>query len=578
MSSPMIKLDTACDQRQQAASSVVQDMSSARLRILGDLMDARKKAEAHEQEFLKTIHSENAAFSKIVSLFEDSVREISGSIVSVRDELNNRCTTTLNEFNVFHKSLSNELTILKQELSKEMDLTKETFRTSQNLLEDNRAKRDEFWQADFSRRISEISDLKDQVGEDISRISSEHLLFKESLLETIGKVQEETRLLSLRIEDVVRTLDDRADRQLESFKNILDERECQLVERFDSHLVDLESRFKGFLEDQIAMRSINTEQELMCALNNRTDAARHRLEDDMQDISNNFESRFQSIEKRLEETTSVPSITQDEILHLEKRLYALVESSLSSRINSVIDQIGDLDSRISAKLTSQESALCAIGSSGYFYDWTIVDAKTKLESLGLFSSNNKFVSSEIFSIGPYSNLQLRLYPLSSSLSDSPSVWLIHSPSGTDINSQPSLPVYVDLGIGRSKRGLCRMKKVQELFGHWVWEACGFDRDFIRKEVELNGTLIISVEISMRQWLKGNEVQDGLPDSPMSAYTFAAGVDGGHTTPHLPLRPMSTNPFENQRNKSALTPRRMSWAMFGDHADDTVPNTSNPFSS
>ncbi len=161
--------------------------------------------------------------------------------------------------------------------------------------------------------------------------------------------------------------------------------------------------------------------------------------------------------------TSNTLISQEERTSLEERPGSILESPISSRMTAVIDQIGDLDSRISARLSNQETALCAVGSTGYFHEWTIPDAQTKLEPLGLFSSSNKFVSSDSFSIGPYSNLQLRLYPLNSSLNNSPSVWLIHSPSGTDPNG-PSLPVYVDLGIGRSKRAQCRMKKVPELLG------------------------------------------------------------------------------------------------------------------
>ena len=134
-----------------------------------------------------------------------------------------------------------------------------------------------------------------------------------------------------------------------------------------------------------------------------------------------------------------------------------------------------------------------------------------------------------------------------------------------------------------------MKKVQELFGHWIWEGSGFDRDVIEKEVDKNGSLVVSVEISMRQWLASNNdtvaasmSSENFPESPMSAYTFADGT----STPQLPLRPLSTNPFDNEMKKkteekpSALTPRRMSWAMFGDHADDEGASAStslNPFS-
>ncbi len=99
---------------------------------------------------------------------------------------------------------------------------------------------------------------------------------------------------------------------------------------------------------------------------------------------------------------------------------------------------------------------------------------------------------------------------------------------------------------------------------------------------------------MRQWLvpptdtvSGSMTvsapENQFPDSPMSAYTFAGGMEGRYT-PQLPLRPMSTNPFERaskEEKKSALTPRRMSWAMFGGDApvEETLdPSSSNPFSS
>ena len=149
--------------------------------------------------------------------------------------------------------------------------------------------------------------------------------------------------------------------------------------------------------------------------------------------------------------------------------------------------------------------------------------------------------------------------MSNATSDCPCVWLVHRP----MNDSVALPVFVDIAVGRSKRSQCRMKKVQELFGHWVWEAEGFDQHLLDKEVDENGQLKICVEVSMRQWLQDKKQQvahaalvESQPDSPMSTYTV--------------FKPLvsSTNPFvAGDVQSPVVTPRRGKWAKFGTEDDE-----------
>ena len=147
-------------------------------------------------------------------------------------------------------------------------------------------------------------------------------------------------------------------------------------------------------------------------------------------------------------------------------------------------------------------------------------------------------------MGPFRDLQFRFFP------EAGIVWLIHRPTAN--SSEALLPLAVDIGVGTLKRGPIRMKKVQELFGHWVWEAA-FTGLSVSAEVSVDESLRISVEVCARQWLE--DLHADPPDSPsqMSSYSFSA--------------PPKTNPFTPD-----LTPSRSSWAQFGE--DEEIGR--NPF--
>jgi len=589
MSSPKIRQDTTRDMRQQAAASVAQDMSSVRLRILADLMESRKKAEAHEQEFLKTIHSENAAFSKVVSLFEESIDELRCSIGNLRESAHVNMSEYAAQTEASRVSMMVEFNNLKQKLSEECELSKEAMTKSIESFGSDMNNRLANLDAEKRRIYDIINELESRLNDEIARLSRENSNNNVSVFDKLTGLEAANHSLSKRLDDWSHSCENRAEQQVASFLEMIREHEAEITKGFEYRLVDLQRQIEDNLDKRLATFQTESNDSTSLLLSERMDSLRDQMLGQLRETGTQFESRCNSIETCISVLPSKQGIDESVLQGLEERLRKQWEEDLSCRMSLLVDQVSDLDSRISARFGNQESSIRALASTGYFYDWTIRDAKSKLHGLGVMSTGGKFVSSEMFSIGPYSNLQLRLYPVSSSLSNSsPSVWLIHSPSGTD-QSPAALPVYVDLGIGRSKRALCRMKKVQELFGHWVWEGSGFDKDFISKEIDVDGSLIVSVEISMRQWLAAPSEPtmttnmlpvESLPESPMSAYTFA----GGRTTPQLPLRPMSTNPFEKvpqEPSKSALTPRRMSWAMFGGDegpTDEAIVPSSNPFSS
>ena len=64
------------DKHSSLASDFSEEVTSSRLAMLSDLMDARKRAEKQEQEFLRTIQRENAGFTQLVKLFHDQVSEL----------------------------------------------------------------------------------------------------------------------------------------------------------------------------------------------------------------------------------------------------------------------------------------------------------------------------------------------------------------------------------------------------------------------------------------------------------------------------------------------------------------------
>ena len=56
--------------------ALTSEISSARLSMLSELIDARKRAEQQDQDFLSKMQRENAAFGQVAKLYEDAVTDI----------------------------------------------------------------------------------------------------------------------------------------------------------------------------------------------------------------------------------------------------------------------------------------------------------------------------------------------------------------------------------------------------------------------------------------------------------------------------------------------------------------------
>jgi hypothetical protein len=290
------------------------------------------------------------------------------------------------------------------------------------------------------------------------------------------------------------------------------------------------------------------------------------------------------MESRLEQfkfqcDSSVSNLIDSALAKIEPR-----DSESIIRIDQLESEISKIRREISEKISEQQNFLHAVATTGHRHDWMIANALNRLKSLGVMNSAYKFINSEQFSVGPYRNLMFRFYPVSAPGLDCPAVWLVQRPT----SAEALIPVFVDVGIGSTKKGPLRAKKVQELFGHWVWEAT-FPNDVLTQELAADD-LVVSVEISMRQWMDPpTEItapvvaEDDIPDSPsrMSNFTFVPHAEPIRA-PSLPVLRNSSpatgtpNPFSKDDAAQAVTPRRSSWAQFGGSPDENTPVPSNPF--
>jgi hypothetical protein len=567
----------ARDIRTQGLASVTQDMSSARLKILGDLMDSRKRAEQHEQEFLKTIHSENAAFSRIVSLFEESIEELrdrtsesSNSLESRLVELQQEVLKTREEL---ESRLQSDVVHVKQTLDKLESSSASTSSHFSAQVDSVHAKlmafisSSDFKNKEDKTRLEDLEKSAQSLSTEISNVSKETASLR-SELSGINSI------ISEQIDGKISSFQAEIESLREEFKKSVESRVCE-TERTLRGL--LESRLGG-LEEQLGNQIREGHEIMVNSVNSRVESISKEIGES---ISHDFSEQSMLIAKQLSETeerlpqfvlkTNIDSVIDDRVKAIGPKDEVI--RATADRVASLEEKLVKMTSELENKISRQSEIMNAIAHSGFRYEWNITNAISRFTSLGLLGSGGKYVSSESFNIGPYKNLSIRFFPLSTVTGEVPTVWLINRPA----NADAIIPVYVDIGVGLSKRGPLKRKQVQELFGHWVWEAT-FPSDVLTSELR-GDDLVVSVEISMRQWMELDQVPQvasheetiDVPESPsaMSTFTF------------VPVH--ASNPFDAKREEGSVTPRRSSWAQFGSPDENEPQNTtttsrlaSNPF--
>ena len=536
-------------------------------------MESRKRAEQHEQEFLRTIHSENAAFSRVVSLFEDGLEELRSDSSSDRSELQVQVDEIRRLFSETKQQLDSkiqaDIVIVKQAVEKlecnntnmSASLTSQIDAVQAKLMAFISSS--DFKTKDSQNKLGEVVNSLERMNSDLSLLRSQTGAVEQKLTVNAAEFAEEHNAKLVTIDGKIGTLN-------QSLETRLDDRIREAEQKLRSLF---ESRIGG-LEEQMVNR-ITEERELtVTGLEEKVSTVQTELRQEfrqaVQDSTCSFSTRLNEIDSRLE--AAVPRESLD--LLIGEKISALNIKEEAVRMNE--EKIRELEGKLNRvqidmndKLLKQSAMMTAIAHSGFRYDWNISNAITRFSSLGLLggSGGGKFVSSELFSIGPYKNLSIRIFPLSTISGDAPTVWLINRPASPDA----VIPLYVDVSVGLSKRGPIKRKQVQELFGHWIWEA-SFPSDILTSELR-GEDLSVSIEISMRQWMDLDRVSDiqastaseepvDMPESPsaMSNYTF------------VPVP--TSNPFEG-----SVTPRRSSWAQFGSPPlDENEPPrlASNPF--
>ena len=564
--------------RAQAVASVTQDMSSARLKVLGDLMETRKKAEAHEQEFLRAIHSENAAFSQIVSLFESNLLDIRSELSSETHALEEKLTTVALEVGAFKDNIlggvDSQISKLLETVSLLQTQLDQSKLEQQQVVDSLKQKVNDTLILDDKRSVS----LRSEIFDVISSLESRMNIPIVSMDAKISSISTDLASLpSALISQFNLSLIASTESIRNEFELKLKEEE-KMNEELNSRLNEFEAKFFTFVKAEIAVASeqiqaqhqldlkkeltqmeevnMNRFTEFSAKFSQETD---EKFENRNIEISNEI-SKFSFASPQLDllgtELKSIATrVESDEVVWATKM--EETEAKMSKKLEEV-------SMNFSGKFDCFSNQLTSISSTGHYYDWIIPTAISRLKSLGILSGSPSYISSESFKMGPFRDLFFRFFPATAV------VWLVHKPSANA--SEALLPLAVDIGIGDSKRGPIRMKKVQELFGHWVWEAtfAHLAGSQLSQQLGKGGELKITVEIAMKQWLVPNEedeVEDdySLPNSPsaMSNYTFA---DQKFSDQQKVLNPFGLNDRD-------LTPRRSSWAQFGEES----PKPPNPFS-
>lgn len=559
--------------RAQAVSAVTQEMSSARLKVLGDLMETRKKAEAHEQEFLRAIHTENAAFSQIVSLFENNLDEVKCELSLSADELEEKISAVVSDLALFRDSVSSNVA---EEVAKFSDIVKtlkhdvgSQVGESQLFLDSLRTK----LQDSVILNDKRASLLRDEIFDNFSSLEAK---FNASLAE-----------LELRINCLVQAQVGMAVTQLEANMRLEhDEKAAAIVAQIthvesefktleESKMEELDAKLIAFsneFESKLSAACVPDRDLVACEeFKSEIASVESRVSGEILALKDDFFSNLNAVKAEIANVVADIPPPVDLSGVLEASVLGVTVASLVEERSNLQRQISEMNLRFSNQFLAQSESIKALSSSGHYYDWVIPNAIVRLGSLGLFEQPPSYISSEEFTVGPYRDFFFRFFPVNGT------VWLVHKPSAG--NSESLLPLVLDLSIGSCKRGGIRMRKVQELFGHWVWEAVfgHLAGNQLSREI-FDDNLKISVEIATRQWLATNtsnpttaqsthihtptvcHQEDEIPDSPsqMSNYTFCPPDE---TTKRV-------NPF-GRAATADLTPRRSSWAQFG---QDTPPQT------
>jgi uncharacterized coiled-coil protein SlyX len=431
-------------------------VGAARLGMLQSLMDAKKRAEALEQEYLNKMHSENAAFTQLANSYDESIQSLRADFSSRLESLSSETKTHL--IQVSESAAASDAAIL--------DL--------KSTIADRR-----------DHLLSELDQVKVSSMETSAELSSRLDVFS-------AEVSSQTSSLVVLVDHV---------------QTRLDNLEAQVSLISANLSADLESRL-ATLESRVSLSEKTQREEF----SNQASSLQSSIDSVSSSIFSYIDSHVSSLEQRLSESISGIGLNQ---INLDKQSLQMT-ASFKSLSSAVADQNLDLAQHkqvydlytqyVDAYFTRINTQFHNLYSAGLYYEWTVA---ANADQSPVFSLSDMF-----------STCFFRLFPSSST------IWFVWKPQSSSGN--PS--VLVDIAMDNLK--LCGISpcRKDQLHGHWIWEAA-----FPEHAAAFS---VVSVEISLRQWLVDKSVQHSL----RADHSAIQWTSFDSPTVHMST---SRNPFDHQ---------------------------------
>ncbi|KAF4677659.1 hypothetical protein FOL47_000119 [Perkinsus chesapeaki] len=542
------------------------EVNQARLGMLGELMENRKRAEESEQFFLTRMQQEATSFQQLVQMFEDSLGKVTADLDSrlagfIRAEDAERLVTENN------KSLEEKISSLEKKLDMKAHETSARIACVEASLSEVEKRLKEEKEEQLVTLNSKITDIstsyKAEIATSQSAVNSRISAMEEKMQSSLCNIEDEMKqgfstVNSERLDAMEGGLSGLSSR-LDAFDSKIDAVDNCIISIQAKHEKDRETesgqreqmeKARKTLEDNIKGKLEGIEQkisELEANVAMKTDSetvvqkCEEMVAGRLSTLSSELDSRFETIGKQMLDFQKTCDDQTEEFAaeqeHLKEELgkvhevakAASVDGSeksaklelklqrdikdITKQIEVVQPRIDDIQRDIQTKLGLISRKLRHLSHSGLNHTWKLTDALNKIGALGV--SAGRFLDSPPFALGAYKNMQLRLFPkgcghgppgaasnLVMQKSAACSLWLVWNPQGSNRDSRLP-PIRVELAVGKSRKGPLEMGHHESLYGCYVWQ--GNDICVLEHELLADGSLEVSVSIPYRQWYDALEL-------------------------------------------------------------------------
>ncbi|KAF4654488.1 hypothetical protein FOL46_008703 [Perkinsus olseni] len=459
--------------RSSAFASLSKEVNQARLGMLGELMDNRKRAEESEQFFLTRMQQEATSFQHLVQMFEDSLQKVSADLDSrlsgfiQTEEVNSMLEESAKKFGERFSAVENKIDMKAHESSARiacLEASLADLRDEVSKLKEDREQEMEKMNARIEARLgtgnASIGELcrRTELKRSESSMTSRVSAVEEKLEKELCEVQEEMKqgfstVNGERLDAIDGSLSglnsrmDAFDSKIDAVDNCIisiQGKHKQDREEYAAKHAELESSHKE-LEKKVSEKWTAMEQnisDLEQGMKDKADVESivQRCESSMTDkistLTKEIDSRFETVSEQMvdfqkacddqteESTTELEQLREQlgKVHEVAKsasvegdELSAKLELKLQHHIDDVSKQVEVLPPRIDQLQRDLQTKLGVISRKLRHLSHCGLNHTWRIDDavnkLGALGvSAGRFIDSPSFGLGAYKNMQLRFFP------------------------------------------------------------------------------------------------------------------------------------------------------------------------